>query len=242
MSDDDWRSTPQEVANLLQSAPQVPINGMSERTARIIDEGVQPLVDGPIGFDPKMHASRAVDGEGADIIHRHESRERKNLSSIYERLTELLDDGKVDPFTGQRTGKTIRQLSGAEPVNQSMAPQELVEDEDDFIRPIRTPAGNWSVIDMMAKSRSSGQRIPVWKVQDENKGVEVPHTFRIQEAAIMASEYLNAGNKDKAKEMVEMDTRRFELAQKARVLKESNPAGYRKVMGEIAQINIRLGL
>ncbi len=243
MSGANWTGMSRAAAEALKTAPRTPIN--TAATAREINEGVQPLQNGAIGFDPKAHVERSVEGEGADIMYRNIARANETTRTVMEKLNAILEDGKVDPFTGKRTGKSVREAVGDDDEEDSEAPLQESYEDDDFIAPIKAkaaPRGSWAVIDMMGKNPQTGVKIPVWQVQDEARGVEVPHVFRIQEAALMACEYLNAGKKDKAKEMVETDKRRYELAKKAKILKESNPAGFRKVMGEIAQINIKLGL
>ncbi len=239
----DWNSTPANVRKILQQAPQRPIN-TDPNKSRLAEEAgiaaVQPLTDGMIdqSFKDPNRRIRAVEGTGADMITDRTAREDQRTRDIMEKLRDLMEDGD-DPLmmSGKPTIPTQGQSRQRQPV--------MEEDDDDFIRPIRqqAPSGSWSVVDLMAKSKSSGAQIPVWKVQDEERGMEVPHTFRLEEAATMACEYLNQGLKDKAKSMVEMDKRRFELAKKARVLKESNSKPqYQAVMREIAQINTKLGL
>lgn len=241
----DMFGTPSDVRNLISNVPTRAVD--NKRVAAEAGlEGSQPLVDGMIDQSFRHRGERSVEGEAADLMYAREARERNNISKIMENLTELLNDGDVNPFTGQQAGITRSQLQkGKFDPNAINEPAMMSEDEDDdFIRPIKkAPAGNWSVVDSMAKSKASGMDIPIWKVQDDSRGVEVPHMFRIQEAAEMACHYLNQGQKENAKKMVEMDKRRFDLAKKAKVLKESNRTPeYRKVMAEIAQINTKLGI
>jgi len=254
MSNEDWLGMDSEATAAINSAPQRPINRAED--ARIIDEGVQPLQNGGlIDQSWRNRNVRAVEGEGADIMYRNTLRENERTLTVMERIAEITEDGDINPFTGKRAAITragMARIAGKggnmdegfdEEEEEPRGRSRVDEDEgDDFIKPIQARSGSWTVIDMMAKSASSGAQIPVWKVQDEDRGVEIPHTFRLEEAATMACEYLNMGKKDKAKTMMEMDQRRFDLAKQARVLKESNKAGYKKVMSEIAQINIKLGL
>jgi len=237
----DMFSTPADVRKIMAQAPQKPVNTDPNKARRVEEAGlmpVQPLDNGMIDQSFKNRKVREVVGTGADMIFDRTAREDARTRDIMEKLRDLVDDDS------ELLPSDVRIPKQGQPKQQRQAMME--DEDDDFIRPIQqrqAPTGTWSVVDMMAKSKSSGVQIPVWKVQDPERDMEVPHTFRLEEAAIMACEYLNQGQKEKAKQMVEMDKKRFDLAKQAKILKETNnKERYRAVMGQIAQINTKLGL
>lgn len=117
-------------------------------------------------------------------------------------------------------------------------------------KPSRTE-GAWNVNKMSGKLRS-GKTVPVWKVVDEDTGMEFPTPFRIQAPADRIATILNSTgnvNDRRVKRVVEAYNQHVQLmkgVRQARQKIKEGQKGYKKrlyqLQDELEQVNVILGI
>ena len=104
----------------------------------------------------------------------------------------------------------------------------------------------------MARIKGVQNQVPVWKVIDEDSGMEVPTVFRVQEPADRAAAILNESgnlNDPRFKGLIKAYSEHVRLMKESRKLRRAIKEGrqnlrprLQEVLGELESINYKLGI
>ena len=104
----------------------------------------------------------------------------------------------------------------------------------------------------MARIKGIQNPVPVWKVLDEDTGMEVPTIFRVQEPADRAAAILNESgnlNDPRFKNLIRNYNEHVRLMKESRKLRRAIKEGkqslrpkLQEVLGELESVNYKLGI
>ncbi len=112
--------------------------------------------------------------------------------------------------------------------------------------------GSWKAQKFSARIRGMSNPVPVWKVLDEDTGMEVPTVFRVQEPADRAAAILNESgnlNDPRFKSLIQAYKQHVTLMKESRKLRRAIKEGQQalrprlqEVLGELEMVNYKLGI
>lgn len=206
----------------------------------------------------KLANPRNVDLGDDDARHHEDEKMREAHRKIVESggLT-LADLGMVGPAARQmgsgleRTAEKVAQDLMHQGYNNA-TPDEAALLAESYGRQPTPPTGSWGAQKFMARIKGIQNPVPVWKVIDEDTGIEVPTVFRIQEPADRAASILNESgnlNDPRFKGLIKSYSEHVRLMRESRKLRRAIKEGrqnlrpkLQEVLGELEVANYKLGI
>ncbi len=199
---------------------------------------------------------------GVDLDETSKIREDEKMKDNYRKIVEsgglsLADLGMPGPMARQM-GSGIER--SAEKVAQDLmhqgynnpTPDEAALMAESYGRQPSMPTGSWAAQKFMARIKGVQNQVPVWKVIDEDSGMEVPTVFRVQEPADRAAAILNESgnlNDPRFKGLIKAYSEHVRLMKESRKLRRAIKEGrqnlrprLQEVLGELESINYKLGI
>lgn len=199
---------------------------------------------------------------GVDLDESSKIREDEKMKENYHKIVDsggltLEDLGMRTPMARQmgsgleRTAEKVAQDLMHQGYNNS-TPDEAALLAEAYGRGPSAPTGTWKAQKFMARIKGLQNQVPVWKVIDEDTGMEVPTVFRIQEPADRAAAILNESgnlNDPRFKGLIGAYTEHVRLMKESRKLRRAIKEGrqnlrpkLQEVLGELEMVNYKLGI
>ncbi len=206
--------------------------------------------------------SKGTGMHGIDLDETSKLREDEKMIKVREKIVEtggltLTDLGMTNPAARQM-GSGLEQ--SANNVAQDLMHQGFnnpVPDEAALLAEsyggAPTPAqGSWAAQKFAARIKGMSNPVPVWKVLDEDTGMEVPTVFRVQEPADRAAAILNESgnlNDPRFKNLIKAYNQHVALMKESRKLRRAIKEGKRslkprlqEILSELEGVNYKLGI
>lgn len=205
-------------------------------------------------------------GSGMHGIDLDESASLAADEKMKETRKRILDTGGLTLADLGMPGPAARQMgSGLEQAAGNVAqdlmhqgfnnptPDEAALLAEAYGAPSRSQAqGSWQAQKFMARVKGVDHQVPVWKVLDEDTGMEVPTIFRVQEPADRAAAILNESgnlNDPRFKNLIKNYNEHVRLMKESRQLRRAIKEGrtnlkgkLQEVLGELESVNYKIGI
>lgn len=209
-------------------------------------------------FYNKLENPHNVDLGNDDAKLREDEKMREVHRKIVETggmtLAELDLEGKLPRHMRggmERTANHVAQDLMHQGFNNA-TPDEAALLAESYGRAPTTTPGTWEAQKFSARIKGMTNPVPVWKVMDEETGMEVPTIFRVQEPADRAAAILNESgnmNDPRFKSLIKAYSQHVALMKEARKMRRAIKEGKRslkprlqEVLGELESINYKLGI
>ena len=198
-----------------------------------------------------------VDLDETSALHEDEKMREARSKIVESGGLTLADLGMTGPMARQmgsgleRTAEKVAQDLMHQGYNNP-TPDEAALLAESFSAQPSAPTGSWGAQKFMARIKGIQNPVPVWKVLDEDTGMEVPTIFRVQEPADRAAAILNESgnlNDPRFKNLIRNYNEHVRLMKESRKLRRAIKEGkqslrpkLQEVLGELESVNYKLGI